>query len=151
MESHQEHPAVLRFKSGFNCAQSVFAEFAPKLGISEEQANKVASGFGGGLAHTNNICGAVTGGVLAIGLKYGATRGSDRYSKQLTYRVIQRFMNNFKETHGSLDCTSLLGYDLSDEGQFQAAIAASAPYSTCPKLLISAVDMATKLIEEDAK
>lgn len=151
MESPQEHSAVTRFKSGFNCAQSVFAEFATELGLTEEQAYKLASGFGGGLSHTNNICGAVTGGVLAIGLKYGASRGSDRYSKALTYRVIQRFMNEFKEAHGSLQCTSLLGYDLSDEEQFQAAIAVAAPICTCPKFLVAAVEMVRKALEEGAK
>lgn len=151
MESPQEHSAVARFKSGFNCAQSVFAEFAVELGITEEQAHKLASGFGGGLSHTNNICGAVTGGVLAIGLKYGASRGSDRYSKALTYRIIQRFIKEFTEAHGSLQCTSLLGYDLSDEEQFQAAIAAAAPICTCPKFLVAAVELVRKALDEGVK
>ncbi len=150
MGTPQEHSAVTRFKSGLNCAQSVFAEFAVELGLTEEQAYKLASGFGGGLSHTNNICGAVTGGVLAIGLKYGASRGSDRYSKALTYRVIQRFMKEFTEAHGSLLCTSLLGYDLSDEEQFLAAIAAAAPICTCPKFLVAAVELVRKALDEGA-
>lgn len=151
MESPEEHAAVARFRSGLNCAQSVFGEFAIELGLTEEQAYKLASGFGGGLSHTNNICGAVTGGVLAIGLKYGASRGSDRYSKAQTYRIIQRFMNEFTAAHGSLQCTSLLGYDLSDDEQFQAAIAAAAPICTCPKFLVAAVELVRKALDEGAK
>jgi C_GCAxxG_C_C family probable redox protein len=147
MESSLDHPAIASFLSGFNCAQSVLAEFAPKMGLTKEQACRLAAGFGGGLAHTNDICGALSGAVMAIGLKYGATEGRDRASKQRTYKAIHDLFGAFKERHGSLMCTQLLGYDMSDPGQLQEALANGAPHLTCPKYILSAIELASRAIE----
>ena len=50
-----------RFAEGFNCSQAVFCAYAPKFGINEEAALKIASPFGGGIAHQGQVCGAVSG------------------------------------------------------------------------------------------
>lgn len=47
-------------KTDYNCCQSIVCAYADKLGITEEQAFKLSEGFGGGMAGTGGVCGAVT-------------------------------------------------------------------------------------------
>jgi C_GCAxxG_C_C family probable redox protein len=62
-----------RFAQQYSCSQAVFSAFAPQFGISDEQAIKLASPFGGGMARQGQVCGAVSGALMAIGLARGST------------------------------------------------------------------------------
>jgi C_GCAxxG_C_C family probable redox protein len=62
--------AADRFLSGYNCAQAILYAFGPDLGLDGETALKVATGLGAGMGRRGEVCGAVTGGILALGLKY---------------------------------------------------------------------------------
>ena len=53
---------------GFNCAQSVLAPFAPDYGLSEETALRISTGFGSGMGRLCDVCGALTGAFMAVGL-----------------------------------------------------------------------------------
>jgi len=55
------------FQDGFNCAQAVLLSFARDLDSQEGDLLKLASGFGAGMARRQETCGAVSGGVMAIG------------------------------------------------------------------------------------
>lgn len=66
--------AMQKFLAGYNCAQSVLYAFAPDLGLDGETALKVATGLGAGMARRGEVCGAVTGGILVLGLKYRTRR-----------------------------------------------------------------------------
>lgn len=105
--------------SQFNCAQTVFSLFAKDLGINEEIALKIASGFGGGMACAET-CGAVTGSYMVIGMKHGHFT-PDPDEKAKTKRMIQRFNEEFKKEHGTLICKELTGFDISTpEGSYDA-------------------------------
>ena len=66
----REKIALENFNQGLNCAQSVFCVFAQEGGLSREKALLVASCFGGGM-RCGEVCGAVTGALMAIGLNFG--------------------------------------------------------------------------------
>ncbi|MGI6055494.1 MAG: C-GCAxxG-C-C family protein [Bilifractor sp.] len=51
----------------YNCAQAVFIPFAEKKGLTPEQANAIAQNFGSGM-QAGLTCGAITGGLMALGL-----------------------------------------------------------------------------------
>ena len=71
------------FRSGFTCSAAVFSAFSEELGLDTDTARKIACGFGGGISHTGNICGAVSGAIMAIGLKYGKTvEGDDAATRE---------------------------------------------------------------------
>ncbi len=109
--------AIKDFLAGYSCAQAVLASFAPDMGMDRETALKIACAFGGGISRQAMTCGAVTGALMAIGLKYGMSDVSDYPSKEKTYRLAARFMELFKIEHQSLECKSLLPCDIStDEG-----------------------------------
>lgn len=113
--------AVQLFSSGFNCSQSVLTAFADIAGINESTALKAASGFGGGIGSTGGACGALTGAVLVMGLKYGTADAADKTTKLELYRKVKRLSEEFKLRAGSTVCRDLLGFDMSTpEGQGMA-------------------------------
>ena len=61
------------FAEGYNCSQSVLSAFSKKYGMSKDQSLSIACGLGGGM-RIGEICGAVSGAVLVIGLRYGADK-----------------------------------------------------------------------------
>lgn len=112
--------AVAYFRQGYSCSQAVLAPFATRLGLDRDLAFKLSTTFGGGMGHIGETCGAVTGALMVIGLAYGRTRADDQETKARAYELVAEFAAAFKQRHGSLHCTELVGYDLSTpEGRQQ--------------------------------
>lgn len=101
MQTDYGEKAVALFATGFNCAQSVFCAFAEDFGMDAETAAKVSSGLGGGVGRLREVCGAVTGATLAIGMKFGP-------DKTAVYGRVQEFAAAFKAETGSIVCRELL-------------------------------------------
>ena len=59
------------FSKGFSCSQAVFASLSSEYGVDSDTAKKIAGAFGGGIASNGELCGAVSGALMAIGLKHG--------------------------------------------------------------------------------
>jgi C_GCAxxG_C_C family probable redox protein len=111
--------ALEKFSAGYNCAQAVLFSFCDDLGFDKNVALRLACGFGGGMARKQEVCGAVTGGILAIGLKHGRGEGQDKAPTEATYGKVQVLMSRFESKHGTCICRTLLnGCDLNTaEGQ----------------------------------
>lgn len=110
--------AIAMFKSGSNCAQSVFCVFAQDLDIDPVQAHRLATGLGAGLGRKQLLCGAVNGGAMAIGAAMGNDRGADEAAKEKTYATVLEYVEKIERTFGCTDCKGLLGVDLrSDAGK----------------------------------
>lgn len=108
--NHQERATEL-FQEGYNCAQSVFAAFSEDLGMDFETALKLSSSFGGGMGRLREVCGAVSGMLMAAGLKYGYSDSKDRKVKTVHYALVQELAKKFEERNGSIICRELLGLD----------------------------------------
>lgn|GEM_PF-1254869 len=76
---------------------------------------------GAGVARTDDICGAVSGAIMVIGLRYGGTRADDSAAREKTYTVIGEFIRDFAQRNNAVACTALLGYNLSDAHQYAEA------------------------------
>lgn len=100
--------AVGKFKEGFNCAQSVLYSYADELGLPDDLALKIATGFGGGMGRTQEVCGAVTGALMVIGLIYGRESGEGKEKQEITYSKVQLFQYSFIDQFGTVNCKSLL-------------------------------------------
>ena len=111
--------AVLKFVGGYNCAQSVLFSFCDDLGLDKDKALKIACGFGAGMGRKEEVCGAVTGGIMVIGAKYGRGENDDRKATEIAYVKIREFMDQFSQRHGAYICRELLnGCELTtEEGQ----------------------------------
>lgn len=97
------------FDGGMNCAESTIFSISKFLGYNSEIIPRMSTGFGGGFSRTKNICGAVTGGIMGIGLIFG--RDEAKGDKEICYRKTQEFIDSFLAQFGSLKCFELSGVD----------------------------------------
>lgn len=131
------------FGRKFHCSQAVFAAFAEELGLTEEQALKIGACFGSGM-RKGEVCGACTGALMALGLKYGQSSEEDIDSRMKTNEVTDKFMAEFKKENGSYMCKDLLGCDISTEEGLAVALEKKLFTEFCPKM----VESATRIVEE---
>ena len=100
--------AVNNFKSGYNCAQSVFLAFAEDFGFDKETALKLSSSFGGGMGRLREVCGAISSMFAIAGLKKGYTSPNDDETKAKHYELIQSLAEKFKSKYSTIICRELL-------------------------------------------
>jgi C_GCAxxG_C_C family probable redox protein len=144
--SERSDKAVAAFQEGFSCSQAVLSAFCEELGMGRATGLKVSSAFGGGIASTGNLCGAVSGGLMAIGLKHGRTRADDLAAKEKTYSLANAFMDEFRARHGSIVCRELLGCDLGT-AEGKAEIKAKNHHgTTCTMLVRDAAELLEKVL-----
>lgn len=129
--------ARLNFENHFNCAQAVFGPYAKKMGLDEGLAFRLATPFGGGMGHNGQVCGAVCGALLAIGLERGI-EAYDAEKKEACYALAREFQNRFVELHGDLTCPGLLGLDISDPEQLEEARQEDLFHTLCPVFVADA-------------
>ena len=120
------------------------ASFGEGLGLGDRSALKIACGFGAGMGQLGKTCGAVTGALMVIGLKYGKASPEDEAAKQKTYALVREFVKKFEALNGTTVCRELIGYDLTTEEGLKAARASGAFQTACQKYIRDAV----KLLEE---
>ena len=137
------------FLKRFTCSAAVFSAFSEDLGLDADTAKKIACGFGGGISHTGGMCGAVSGAIMVIGLKYGkCTEGDDAATKK-TRELTRRFLDAFTEKNGSINCTDLLGYNLSKPEEYAEARDRELFATQCPLFVRDAAEIVENLIHGD--
>jgi C_GCAxxG_C_C family probable redox protein len=131
--------ALARFGDDYNCAQTVLISFLEHKGIAFKEAVHLAAGLGGGVGLQGKTCGAATGGVLAIGMLTGQTISNLGSSKNETYKAAAKFLKRFREEFSSQMCNDLVGFDIADPQQLQAALDKKHFEQTCPKFVEGAM------------
>ena len=104
------------FISGYNCAQSVALAFAEKFNVDKEIIAKSASGLGGGI-QMGEVCGALSGAVLIIGLACGQSEAGDVDAKKACYANTKAFAEAFQRENGCLTCRELVERNVSGNSQ----------------------------------
>lgn len=137
--------ALEYYNNNFNCSQGVFTAFATEMGMDEKLALKIATNFGGG-EREGELCGAVAGALMVLGLRCGHCDSEDVEDKAKAYAVSTEFKNRFTEKNGSVVCRELLGYDLTKK-EDMAVIEEQKLFRTfCPKMVESATQILDKMI-----
>lgn len=114
----KQKKAIISFRSGYNCAQSVLTAFSNELNLDSNTAQSISSGFGGGMGKLQETCGAVTGSFMVFGLYIGSKFPDNKEKKEKTNELIQRFNQKFSSLHQSTNCKTLLNADINtQEGQ----------------------------------
>jgi C_GCAxxG_C_C family probable redox protein len=98
------------FGSGYNCAQAVVSEFCSEFGIDEIKARAMAAGFGAGIGRSQELCGALSGAIMVLGLRWHDEKNVAG-SKKLAYEKTKLLLERFRVRHGSTVCLRLLGVD----------------------------------------
>ena len=110
MDNYSEK-AVNSFRNGYNCAQSVLLTFAGKIGLTDDEALRLASSFGGGMGRLREVCGAVSAMFMIAGFLKGYTEPDNDIAKANHYKLIQDLATEFKSKYGTIICRELLGLD----------------------------------------
>ena len=102
------------FLSGYNCAQAVAVAFHEEMGLTESQAARMASAFGGGMGRMREVCGAISGMLMVLSVLYGYDTPGDDVSKKQLYTQVQELAAKFREENGSIICREILKNPPSD-------------------------------------
>ena len=145
MNQHVEE-AVAMFGEGYNCAQSVLACCGGGMGLSRDLAVRLGGPFGGGMGALGETCGAVSGALMALGLKFHQAGPQDSAGKMRVYALAQEFCKRFRDRHGSTLCRDLIGMDISTPQRQQAARDAGVFKSLCPPLVRSAAEIVEEIL-----
>ena len=134
------------FKSGANCAQAVLCAFANECGLTESEAMRLASGFGGGMGRLREVCGAVSGMILVANILKGNSDPSDKAAKDAHYRLIQELASEFKAENNSIICRELLnlGGSSPDSPISETRTAEYYKKRPCAELVALAADIAAR-------
>ncbi|MBN2571304.1 MAG: C_GCAxxG_C_C family protein [Ignavibacteriales bacterium] len=137
---NRKEKAIEYFRGSYNCAQSVILAYSDLVGISEINAKSIAAGFGGGIAQTKKTCGAITGAIMVIGLKY-FNENKISESKEKTYKISQKFMEEFMKKHKSTDCEELSDEKLNIVGEDGKII-----YKDCERYILDVCKILEKYL-----
>jgi C_GCAxxG_C_C family probable redox protein len=140
--------AVAFYQQGYTCAQSILASFAARYGLQQDLAFRIGEPFGAGTSCTGDMCGAVMGAIMVLGLQYGSTLSSDDAARSRTYQRVQELIHRFTENHGSIQCTNLLGYNLSDPELIQTVWEKGLFVQLCPIFVRDAAQILSELLEK---
>jgi len=143
----QVESAVNYFKEGLICSQAVLLTYGTQLGLNHETALKIADGFGGGMGRMGEICGAVTGAFMVIGLKHGQIAVEDTQSHEKTYKLINEFVSAFKSRNESIICRDLINCDISTPEGLNLAREKQLFNAICPKYVRDAAEIIEQLLE----
>ena len=144
MNNQEKAKAV--FNEGFSCSQAVLAAFCQELNLDKNTALKIADSFGGGMGRLGLTCGAVTGALLVIGLKYGRIAADDQKAKQKTTQLVRNFIKRFEERNATAVCRELLGCDISTEEGFKYAKEHNLINTRCPDFVACAVGILDEIL-----
>lgn len=132
------------FSDGYNCAQSVSAVFAEDYGIKPDNIMKISCGFGGGMRNAE-VCGAVTGAIMVIGMKYGTGVGFSAEARAECYRKTKEFTEAFEQKNNSIICRDLLGIDIFKGDGMARAQEKNLFNTTCVDMIVDAVELLEKM------
>jgi C_GCAxxG_C_C family probable redox protein len=129
--------AIETFNNDLNCTQSVIGAYAEQYRLDKNTLFKLASAFGGGMGHTNGVCGALSGGLMVLGLKHN----SKQFDKETTYAQTRHLMDEFIKRNGTRDCEKLIGVDLMTEEGKKEFKEKGIKKKVCEKCIADVIDI----------
>lgn len=141
--------AIARHASGFGCAQCVASVFSEDFGIDEVIAQKMALGLGGGIGRQGEVCGAISGGILVLGMKNGVSSmdgEANKVAKEKVYALDQEFLRRFIERTGAVRCNDILGFDMNDPAARAEASAKGVFATRCNGCIKDSVEILEEML-----
>jgi C_GCAxxG_C_C family probable redox protein len=125
----------------------VVSTYGPQFGIDGETALKVAAAFGSGMG-MGETCGAITGGLMVIGLKHAKVKGITLLSKEKTADIAHEFIERFKARHGTAICRELLECDVTTSRGLKTAKQEKHFKKRCPEYVKDAALILEELLKD---
>ena len=141
---------ALHYFEDLNCCQSVLSTVLEEKGLMFSDAIYIGTGFGGGIMGRGEVCGAVTGAVMAVGLLCRSLHLESDYSKckTITREKIDKFFEKFEGHFGHITCNGLIGIEGNDPEAKKRASEAGIYQENCPKFVTHAVSIVLELFNE---
>lgn len=137
------------FADGFACTPAVFTPFGKEMGLTEDQCLKLGCAFGGGIARNQYTCGAVSGALMVLGLRFGRGSEDGIEKKDLTYAKTNEFLQEFTSKHRSIVCKDLLqGLNMNDPVEKKKIEELKLFQTVCVDYIKDAVAIVEHLISE---
>lgn len=136
------------FEKGFNCCQSVLFTYGKGYFKENTFALKLASGFGAGISYRGEMCGAVSGALMVLGLHYGYSDLTMEVSKEMSFCITKEFIETFEKQNGSVICNQLLKNEINTTEGLDNAQQNGLFKKICPKLVDSASEILESLIKK---
>jgi C_GCAxxG_C_C family probable redox protein len=115
--------------------------------IESDSIPRIGTGLAGGVGLQGEVCGALMGGVLIIGLLYGADLPDDEI-KYAAYAKTMQFVDSFKAANGTTHCRELIEIDLTMDKDFQTYKDLNLKENVCAGVITNAVQNLMQLLQE---
>ena len=142
------NPAQQFMANRYHCSESVLMAVCKEMGIESPLIPRIATAFAGGMGRSGEVCGAVSGAIMAIGVKHGREEPGQWQADDIANGLTQRFLCAFREEMGSLYCRELIGMDLSTPEGVKQFRASDLPVRVCLRAVGFAYDKALELLSQ---
>lgn len=137
MNANERHEKALQyFDDGYSCAQCVLIALSDLIGLSEETATNIASAFGGGIDKRQSICGAISGALMAIGLKESSEHTYIVHKNSNVQLLRDEFLEKFKIFQENINCIDITNKARKNNENSHKA---------CSEAIINAIDIAMEI------
>jgi len=141
--------AVSHFKDGYNCAETILMTFAESSGmINNNIIPRIATGFGGGIGRRGSVCGALSGAVMALGLKYGRDTVKEKERAENCIQKALECYTRFNKKFGTILCYDLIKCDLSTPEGYKQFRKSGLRETNCTKYIREAMQILLDLTKE---
>jgi C_GCAxxG_C_C family probable redox protein len=136
-------------KEDFLCSEAVLMALSECLGVSSEIIPRIATGFGAGIGRKGEVCGALSGGVMGLGLRFGRSTVEEGEGERRPYWFSTELGARFREQLGHVRCEDLLGLDLSRVEDVETYHERGLWETTCREIIEVATGLACDILMAD--
>ncbi len=137
--------ATRLFGAGFSCAESVLAAACQTWRVRSRLVPRIATGFGSGISRQGLLCGALSGAIMALGVKCGRSRPDA--GRAACYRRVRLLLKRFEREFDSTACQTLTGCRMSSARDRARATRQGVFRTLCPRLVAWAAAECVRLAQ----
>jgi len=141
--------AASKAEEGWLCSEAVLQALAEALNVSSELIPRVATGFAAGIGRSGEVCGAISGAILGLGLKHGRNELEETPTGRRPHWYATELIQAIKERHGTVTCAGVLGLDLKDPGDLETYYKLDHWNTTCRELIKETTALAWDLLQRN--
>lgn len=133
---------------GFLCSEAVLLALSESMGVESELIPRIATGFAAGVARTGNVCGALSGAIMGLGLRYGRDAPETEPGRR-PYWYSRRLAEAFEMAIGSVTCPGVLGLDIDDPDDYRRYTEEDVWATKCREVIKTATGLAYDFLQRE--
>jgi C_GCAxxG_C_C family probable redox protein len=106
----------------YGCAETTFMALKSAYGLPAPGDSGAAMALNGGVAYGGNICGAISGAAMVVGMLAKERIHDHKSAKRAARRIIMGYMDEFRQAYQSVNCIDLIELDIRDEDEHRQFI-----------------------------